>query len=127
LGKRIPIERIRRVDEHNWKHASFPYAILGSDNRLFAYGIMDLDNRDDVLRSDLAFWYFHISNQQHPSGLILRQVPSSGTWRVTSAERVAERAVVATIFQTSGEAINPDFFQEKEGGYKSEMRLMELL
>ena len=107
-GHRMLITRIQQVDDHERDRASFPYGIVGSDGRPFARGILDLNNRDSLLSSGNSFCYLHISNDQQPSGLILTSrlaVDNINGWG---------RVGVATVFQISGEMINPALLEPGE-------------
>jgi hypothetical protein len=116
FGSRTSISSMRRVNEQEWKRASFPYNIMGLDGQIFAHGILDLDNRDDILRFGTRLWYFHISNEQHPSGLIVSYpIHTEEELRSDALDLLslsgAKRIGVATIFQTSGETIHSATFQ----------------
>ncbi|KAK0707905.1 heterokaryon incompatibility protein-domain-containing protein [Lasiosphaeris hirsuta] len=116
-GSYRPVAVVKRVDELNWKRAGFPYDILGFDGQIFAHGVLDLDNRDDVLRSGSPFFYLHVSNEQHPSGLLLAikaTTSLASTLCAFNAAELVSRVGVATIFHTSGETINPAVFQATE-------------
>jgi len=98
--------------DRNLKWTSFPYDVFDEvDNRLIAHGMLDLDNRDNLLGlhpRNKMIRYFHISDEQHPSGLLLRRVDDEMWCRVG----------VATIFYTSGEMMDPTLFEgpfEREG------------
>jgi hypothetical protein len=96
---------IRRIDD-DW--ISFPYEVLDERGDIFAHGILDLDNRDNLLASlshpSSAFRYLHVVHDQHPSGLIIRK--RNGTecdhW---------ERVGVATIFETRGRLVREENFR----------------
>ena len=98
---------IRRIDS-DW--VSFPYKVLDEHGDIFAHGILDLDNRDNLLASlshpSNAFRYLHVAHDQHPSGLIIRGRNQTGRchW---------ERVGVATIFETHGSLVREENFRGK--------------
>ena len=98
---------IRRIDR-DW--ISFPYEVLDERGDIFAHGILDLDNRDNLLASlshpSNAFRYLHVAHDQHPSGLIIRGRNQTGRchW---------ERVGVATIFETHGSLVREENFRGK--------------
>lgn len=104
-GNQMHVTQIRPDDEGSWTSASsFPYAIIGPADKLFARGMLDFDNRDSLLpiRPGHSLCYLHVSNSQRPSGLLLKQTSR------TRSHRIWERVGVATIFETAGEVINPE-------------------
>jgi hypothetical protein len=78
---------------------------------LSCHGILDLDNRDNLLASipDRELIYLHLVNDQHPLGLIL---PKTTKGSPSGSFFCWVRIRVATIFQTSGELIETQGFGE---------------
>lgn len=99
---------IRPVNDQHFKRASFPYDILGGlNNKLFAHGMLDLDNRNNMLGTpDTDIYYFHIADDQRPSGLLLKRHLETSLSTTHEFERVG----VATIFHLSGSLIDPEMF-----------------
>lgn len=104
-GNQMDVMEIRPNDEERWTSASrFPYDIIGPADKLFARGMLDFDNRNSLLpiRPGDSLCYLHVSNNQKPSGLLLKHTSR------TRSHRIWERVGVATIFEISGEVINPE-------------------
>ena len=111
------------VDDDKWERTSFPFDVMmhigtSSEAVVFGHGMLDLDNRDNVLAARYQnLYYLHISNGQRPSGLLVhsRRVVGAG-YPVSSPEGrgivYCSRVGVATVFEVSGKTINPDAFRE---------------
>jgi hypothetical protein len=115
-GLQVAIHAGDKVDEDDWSRASFPYDFVDKNGNVFAHGILDLDNRDDILASlpKTHLMYLHIANDQRPSGLLLVEHDEQ--------LRYMKRVGVATIFQLKGELIEPHAF-DKDGGCSQESQV----
>jgi len=107
-----PIGRVQESDERAWERASFPYDMMLPSGKVFAHGLLDLDNRDSILNSPGILTYVHVAGDQHPSGVIVHSAPTrgSGAYHVPEVTRIG----VATIFQTHGPLLFPDVFDHGE-------------
>jgi hypothetical protein len=101
-------ERIGGIRRTNEDWVGFPYEVLDERGEVFARGILDVDNRDNLLASlsypSNTFRYLHVTHEQHPSGLIIRKRNGTGRghW---------ERLGVATIFETCGRLVREENFR----------------
>lgn len=120
-GPHREIHKVQKLDNDDWSRASFPYDILSRDGKIFAHGILDLDNRDNLLASlpGKELIYLHLVNDQHPSGLILvrkRMMTTSwdeeGEGTRSHTPGIWMRVGAATVFQTSAELIDSESVDE---------------
>jgi len=109
-GFLVNITRLELVQDQRYKRASFPYDVVGgNNNRLFAHGKLDMDNRDNILGMDgLEFWYVHVLDKQQPSGLLLQR-PTG----VAADVNEFRRAGIATVFHLSGELMDLELFERQ--------------
>ncbi len=103
---------IQQPDDRSWKRASFPYDLLLPNGKVFAHGLLDLDNRDSILSTPGILMYVHVAGDQHPSGLIVRAAPTGGfeAYQVPGVTRIG----VATIFETHGQLLISDVIDHGE-------------
>ncbi|KAK1749897.1 heterokaryon incompatibility protein-domain-containing protein [Echria macrotheca] len=105
-GFLVDITRFEPVQDHHYTRASFPYDVVGgNNNRLFAHGMLDMDNRDNILGMEvLDLWYLHVSDEQRPSGLVLQRSPGFAV--VNEFRRVG----VATVFPLGEDLLDSEQF-----------------
>ena len=113
------ITRIIPIDGSDYwlsmDRGSFPYNVFGESspgNRgvLFAHGQLDLDNWDNLLSTTRQLVYFHILNDQQPSGLILEK--ASAELQGSTEVEIWTRVGVATIFYGPDNSGLGEIFEE---------------